>query len=311
MQTIANEVHKPTFKPKKFRKVNTYKINDIWSADIVDMQALEKQNQGYKYILTVIDIFSRHAWAIPQKTKSAKETSESFEKIIKQTKALPYALWVDKGKEFLNKDVKKVMKDVIIYSTFGEAKAAYVERFNRTLKGIMYKQFTVQQNRQWIDILNDIVNKYNNTKHSSTGYKPIEVYTGQADIPIEIEPLPTIKPKFQVGDRVRISYKRREVFDKSYFPNWTWEIFTVEKVINSNPWTYKIKDYKNEIIEGSYYESELQKTKQKKDTYLVESILKKKTVKGKKMVLIKWLGYPESASTWEPESYVKDFKIME
>ena len=87
MQVIANEVHKPAFKPKKFRKVMTYKINDIWSADIVDMQSLEKFNDGYKYILTVIDIFSRYAWAIPLKTKTAKETSKAFETIISQTKA--------------------------------------------------------------------------------------------------------------------------------------------------------------------------------------------------------------------------------
>ena len=102
MEIIANEVYKPSYKPKQFRKVMTYRINDIWSADIVDMQALEKFNDGYKYILTVIDIFSRFSWAIPQKTKTAKETVKSFEIIIGQTKALPYALWVDQGKEFLN-----------------------------------------------------------------------------------------------------------------------------------------------------------------------------------------------------------------
>ena len=111
------------------------------------MQALQKQNERYKYILTVIDIHSRYAWAILLKSKTAKETANAFQTIIQQTKALPYALWVDQGKEFLNKEVKKTMKNVNIYSTFGEAKAAYVERLNRILKGMMYKQFTVQQNR--------------------------------------------------------------------------------------------------------------------------------------------------------------------
>lgn len=310
MDIIANEVHKPARKPTKFRKVMTYSINDIWSADIVDMQALEKQNDGYKYILTVIDIFSRYAWAIPLKTKTAKETAKAFESIIKETKELPNALWVDQGKEFLNKDVKNVLKNVKIYSTFGEAKAAYVERLNRTLKGIMYKQFTVQQNRRWIDMLKDIVEKYNSKTHRSIGLKPVDVYYKKQNISLEIEATKRTKPKFKVGDRVRISYKRRQVFDKSYFPQWTWEIFIIDKVIQSNPWTYKIKDFNGEVIEGSFYESELQKTKQKKDTYLVESILKTKKVKGKKYVLVKWLGYPESASTWEPETNVKDLSIM-
>jgi len=310
METIANEVQKPANKPRKYRKVMTSHINDIWSADIVDMQALQKQNEGYKYILTVIDIHSRYAWAFPLKSKTAKETAEAFETIIQQTKALPYALWVDQGKEFLNKEVKKIMKNVNIYSTFGETKAAYVERLNRTLKGMMYKQFTVQQNRRWLDILDDVVKKYNNKIHRSIRQKPSDIYKNGKKLSNEIEPLPTQNPKFKQGDRVRISYKRREVFDKAYYPNWTWEIFTVDQVNKTNPWTYKLKDYKGEIIEGSFYESELQKTQQKKDTYLVEAILKTKKVKGKKYVLVKWLGYPDSANTWEPETNVKDFNIM-
>jgi transposase InsO family protein len=240
LETIANEVHKPANKPRKYRKVNTSSINDIWSADIVDMQALEKQNEGYKYILTVIDIHSRYAWAMPLKSKSAKDTAEAFKTIIQQAEAIPNALWVDHGKEFLNKDVKKVMKDVNIYSTFGEAKAAYVERLNRTLKGMMYKQFTVQQNRRWLDILYDIVKKYNSRIHRSIGYTPNEIYKNNKQLSNDVQVLPKQKPKFTEGDRVRISYKRREEFDKAYYPNWTWEIFTVDTVNKTNPWTYKL-----------------------------------------------------------------------
>ena len=85
MDTLANEIHKPTYKPKEYRKVITYFPNDMWTADLVDMQSLEKQNDGYKYILTMIDIYSRYAWAIKLKTKTGKETSEAFQSIIKQT----------------------------------------------------------------------------------------------------------------------------------------------------------------------------------------------------------------------------------
>ena len=308
MDTLANEIHKPTYKPKEYRKVISYFPNDLWSADLVDMQSLEKQNNGYKYILTVIDIYSRYAWAIKLKTKTGKETSEAFQSIIKQTGKKPINLWVDQGKEFFNIHVKKVLNGVNLYSTYGIAKAAYIERFNRTLKGIMYKLFTIKQNRRWIDILENIITQYNNKKHSSTGLKPKELYSEKTKIPNEVEILPDKKPKFLVNDRVRISYKRRETFDKAYLPNWTYEIFTISEIKQSNPWTYKIKDWQNEEIEGSFYESELQKTKQKKDVYLVEKILQKKTVKGKKMVLVKWLGYTEP--TWQPEENVKGFNIM-
>ena len=89
MDTLANEIHKPTYKPKEYRIVITYFPNDIWTADLVDMQSLEKQNNGYKYILTVIDIYSRYAWAIKLKTKTGKETSEAFQSIINITKKKP------------------------------------------------------------------------------------------------------------------------------------------------------------------------------------------------------------------------------
>jgi hypothetical protein len=242
------------------------------------------------------------------KTKSGKETANNLDSIIKDAGEKPNALWVDQGKEFFNKDVEKVMKGVKLYSTYGEGKAAYVERLNRTLKNMMYKQFTVKQNREWVDMLDDITEKYNNKIHTATGKKPVRVYSDDEKIPVEAEDIPKSEPKFKVGDRVRISYKRRPVFDKAYLPNWTWEIFEVSKVKKTNPWTYKIKDYEGNEIEGSFYESELQLTEQKKDFYLVEKVLKTKTEKGKKMALVKWLGYRDP--TWEFESNVKDFEVM-
>jgi hypothetical protein len=311
MEAIADEVHKPIKKQKDFRKVIVYSVNDIWSADIVEMNSagMEAQNDGYKYILVVIDLYSRYAWTVKMKTKSGKETADAFKKIIKEVGEKPNALWVDQGKEFYNNDVEKVLKNVRIYSTFGEGKAANVERLNRTLKNMMYKRFTINQNRKWINMLDFITNKYNTKVHSSTGYTPKEIFDKKIQLPVEAEPLPKVKPKFAVGDRVRISYKRRPTFDKAYLPNWTWEIFEVSKVKKTTPWTYKIKDYEGNEIEGSFYESELQKTKQKKDFFLVEKVLDEKKVKGKKMALVKWLGYEKP--TWELEENVKDFQIME
>ena len=310
MDIIANEVHKQTRKPNYYRKATAYFINDIWSADIVEMnsEGMAKQNNDYKYILVVIDIFSRFSWTRQLKNKTAIETANAFKSIIKEAKAKPINLWVDEGKEFYNKEVKNVMEGVKMYSTYGEGKAAYVERLNRTLKNMMYKQFTIQMSRKWIDILDDITQQYNNKVHSSTGLKPIDIYYKNKDVTIEIKANNETKPKFNVGDRVRISYKRRPVFDKAYFPNWTWEIFTISKINNSSPITYKIKDYENNIIEGSFYENELQKTKQKEDTYLIESIIDEKTMNKKKYYLVKWLGYKKP--TWEPAENIKDLEEM-
>lgn len=304
MEQIAEEVHKPIRKQKEYRKVIVYYVNDIWSADIVEMNSdgMAEQNDGYKYILVVIDIFSRYAWTRKMKSKTGKETADNFKSIINEAGEKPNAVWVDQGKEFFNKDVQKILNGVKLYSTYGEGKAAYVERLNRTLKNMMYKQFTVKQNRKWIGMLDEITQKYNNTTHTATGKKPAKLYADNPKLPVDVEETPKSEPKFKIGDRVRISYKRRPVFDKAYLPNWTWEIFEVSKVKKTNPWTYKIKDEEGEEIEGSFYESELQKTKQKKGVHLVEKELEEKTINGKKMVLVKWLGYKKP--TWELASKI-------
>jgi hypothetical protein len=310
MEQIAEEVHKPSMKPRQYRKVVVYFPNDIWSADIVEMnsEGMPEQNEGYKYILVVIDIFTRYAWTRKLKNKTGLDTAKALKSIINETKAKPEGLWVDQGKEFYNKNVKDTMKDTKIYSTYGEGKAAYVERLNRTLKNMMYKQFTINMNRNWISILDKITKKYNNQNHSAIGTTPNKLYNSDIDIPVNIEPSDDNKPKFKVGDRVRISYKRRPTFDKAYLPNWTWEIFTISKVNKSSPITYKIKDYEGDEISGSFYESELQLTKQKEDYYLIEKILDHKTVNKKKYSLVKWLGYDKPS--WELTSQIKDFDFL-
>ena len=171
-----------------------------------------------------------------------------------------------------------------------------------------YKTFTINQNRKWINILDEITQNYNNKIHTTTKEKPKDIFEKRLKIPIVIEPIPKLKPNFNVGDRVRISYKRREVFDKAYLPNWTWEIFIVKAINKTDPITYILKDEKGEDLKGSFYESELQKPQQKKDFYLVEKVLKYKTEKGKKYGLVKWLGYEDE--TWEPIKNIDNFNIM-
>ena len=308
MEEIADEVHKPIRRRKDYIHVITYNPNDIWGGDIVEMGNYIHENNGYKYILVVIDIYSRYAWTVKMKTKSAKETTEAMKSIVEDAGTVPNAFWVDEGKEFNNKELSNVLKDVSIYSTYGEGKSAYVERLNRTLKAIMYKKFTVQQNHRWLELLPKITKEYNKTVHSRIQHTPYDVYHGNVEIPTVINGLSNEKPKFNVGDRVRISYKRRPVFDKSYLPNWTWELFTISKVKMTNPFSYKIKDSEGEIIKGSFYENELQLTNQKEGHYLVEKILGTKKIKGKEYSHVKWLGYEKP--TWELSSNVKNFDIM-
>ena len=154
-----------------------------------------------------------------------------------------------------------------MYSTFNEGKAVVIERFNRTLKTKMYKQFTIQSNTIWYNILDKLAKKYNSKKHSSTKMTPIEASKKKNEGIVYFNPYGDMeqlssKPKFKVGDEVRISKYKRKPFDKSYTPNWTEEVFTVDKIQYTNPVTYILKDLNNEKIKGSFSESELLKAKQ-------------------------------------------------
>ena len=255
----ADEIHKEFRKPKYLRKVKVFNTDDIWTADLVIMPP----EKGYKYILTVMDIYTRYAWAMPQKTKTANETKESFEGIIKVTNRKPMKLWVDKGTEF-NK-VKEL--NIVLYHTENFNKAVMIERFNRTLTNKLFKQFTIQGNQKWLKILLPILKNYNNKIHSSINETPLNAtknpeliknVTSKNNYENENSNIP-MKPKFKINERVRI-FKYKNHFEKGYNGYWTNEISTISKINKTSPITYEIKDLDNEPIYGTFYSNELQAT---------------------------------------------------
>ena len=138
------------------------------------MQAFSSFNKGFKYILTVIDVFSKYAWAILIKDKTAASVTKAFEKIIRDR--IPKKFWVDEGKEFYNTTFKKLLDKhkIDMYSTFNEGKAVVIERFNRTLKNIMWKYFTANNTRSYLDALDQMVKTYNEKVHSTIKMAPKE-----------------------------------------------------------------------------------------------------------------------------------------
>ena len=163
----------------------------------------------------------------------------------------------------------------------------------------MYKQFTIQNNTVYIDILPKILSSYNNSKHRSIGMTPKEARKpenyGKAYFPLYGDlGSAGAKPAFAVGDRVRISKYKRKTFDKGHTPNWTEEVFTIDKIQMTHPITYKIRDGNGEKIQGTFYGEELQKTEQK--IYRIEKIIRKRGNKA----LVKWKGYPEEFNSWIP-----------
>jgi Integrase core domain len=300
---IIDELHKPARKNFIRRKVIIKGLNDLFQADLVDMSAFASVNKGYKFLLTVIDCFSKYAWAIPIKDKSGNQVTLAMKSIFLKDNRIPKNLQTDKGKEFYNKDFQNLMKKYTInlYSTYSTLKASIIERFNRTLKNKMYKEFTMNGNYKWLNIIDELLKNYNNTKHSTIKMKPIDVNKSN-----ENRILNTVynnlkirgRSKLKLNNYVRIS-KNKHLFEKGYTPNWTTEIFKIKKIQNTNPVTYILEDFQGNDIKGGFYELELLKVKHP-DVYLIEKIVK---TKGNK-VFVKWLGFSSNFNSWINKSEI-------
>ena len=214
------------------------------------MQSLSKKNKSIKYLLCTIDFYSKYAFVVPLKDKKGISIVNGFNKIIKQSNRKPNKIWV------FNNVFKKWLSDndIIMYSTFNEGKSVVAERFIRILKHKLYKHMMATGKNVYYDVLDDIVNEYNNTKHNTINMKPKDV--GYNNKRVYIDEYIEKSARFNVGDRVRISK-----FKNIYPPNWSKEIFIVNKINDVVPYTYNLKDLNGEEIIGSFYDRELQKTK--------------------------------------------------
>ena len=236
---LANELHKPIIRKFQRRKVYATFKDNIWDVDLADMQLLSKYNKGIRFLLCVIDNFSKYAWVVPLKDKKGISIVKTFQSILKQSNrrvedtsaqhVKPNKIWVDKGSEFYNAYFKKWLwdNDIVMYSTHNERKSIVAERFIKTLKSKIYKYMTSISKNVYIDKIDDIVDEYNNTYHTTIKMKPIDV---EDNTYINTRKKINNKdPKFKVGDYVRIS-KYKNIFAKGYMPNWSEEIFIFKKV---------------------------------------------------------------------------------
>ena len=297
MQDLSNELNKPTINKFERQKVIVNYINEIHSTDLVDMTQYSKINKGYKYIFTNIDVFSKIAYAFPLKSKKIQDVKACFEKIFEKNK--PKYIWSDEEPAFLSKEMQLFLKNnnVKIYHTNIHLKAVVIERFNRSLRELMLKEFVKNNNTVWYNILPKLIKIYNNRYHSTIKMKPIEInkpnekyireniYTYNKTSKI---------PKFKINDLVSISLKR-SIFDKpSSNIKWSEELFKIHSINKSNVITYKIKDLNNEIIKGIFYERELQKTNNTSEVYIIEKIIKK----NKNKYFVKWRNYSNDFNSW-------------
>ena len=307
MENLSEELNKPVINKFERKKIIVNHIDEIHSCDLVDMQKYFKMNKGYKYIFTNIDIFSKYAWAFPIKSKKISDIKACFEKIFKERK--PKYIWSDQESSFFSKEILKFFENnnIKIYHTYSNLKAVVIERFNRSLRELMMKAFVKNNNTVWYNILAELIKKYNNRCHNTIKMRPIDVNKSNEKHIKNIVYNYNITNKilkFKINDIMRISLKRRELFDKpSGNIKWSEELFKVYKINKSNVITYQLKDMNDEIIKGIFYEKELQLTKNITGEYIIEKILKT----NKNQMYVKWRGYSNNFNSWIDKNNVKKY----
>ena len=307
-------LHKPARRHFQRSKVIVNGIDDQWQTDLICLsKEIAKANQNHGFILTCIDILSKHGWAIAIKNKQGATLVTAFKKILESGRKCN-RLQSDQGREYTNKKFQKFLKDnkIEFFTTFNEeTKASVCERFNKTLKSKLWKYFTKNSILNFLPILDDLVWSYNHSWHRSIQMQPAlvdrfnqeEVWQRLYGSSLPKSKKCTLKP----GDLIRIS-KYKGKFEKGYLPSWSEEIFYVHKVLNTQPVRLKVEDEEGSVLKGSFYTWEVQKITKHDRVYRINEILKKRTKNGKKQLLVSWRGYPSSMNSWIEARDLRNYK---
>ena len=272
--------------------------------DLVDMKKFAEYNNGHKYILTIIDCFTKYGMAYLLKSKKPEELIDGLSKAFKLY-GIPLKVFSDNGTEFLAKSVKTFLKELNIrqWNSRNPGKAVLVERFNRTIKERLWAHMTDNNNFKYIDVLDDIIESYNNSEHSSTGYAPASVGKEEVIKILEnnISDEEPVQPStVKVGDYVRVG-KTKLTFEKGYETNYSAMLYKISGVRKSrNHNIYSVRDLANRIEPGWFYEKELSKVIiDRHEKHRVEKIVRQRKVNGRLQYLIRWAGYPSNYDSWE------------
>src|SRR5579859_3658577 len=305
----AYTLHKPVRRKFKRNITQVYTMNEQFQADLADLSSISKQNDGIRYLLTVIDVFSKYAWVIPLKNKGAKTVCQALETVFEER--CPEKFQSDQGKEFENSECAALFKRLEINhfnALSGETKCAVVERFNRTLKTKMWKYLTYKNTYRYIDVLPDLVHSYNNTFHSAIKMTPSEVnhsnvkqvwrnlYMKSVMESNKFKESEKYKFRFEVGDHVRLSGER-VVFRKGYEQGDRKSVYKISRRLRCDPPVYLVKDLNGEELRGVFYEHKLQSV-DKPELFAIEKVLKRKGKGRSEQCLVKWKGYPKSFNSW-------------
>lgn len=264
-------LHREFKKVKRFNPIFVYGRRELMQIDLADVSALAATNRGTKYLLTAIDSFTRKAWVRPLKNKSSSAVLEAFLSILKAMQTLPKRLLCDQGKEFVNASFKSALesRNIRMIHLYSEQKAAHVERFNRTLKRLIYSLMTQRKNRTYIDRLPDIVRSYNGREHRIIKMTPEDadkpanrtrvLYSVMDDYGRRKREIRKRSTRLlEEGQWVRI-HKFKGKFGRGFHTSFTSEKFKIVRVDTRKPAVlYHLQDRQGEPVQGGFYRNELQ-----------------------------------------------------
>lgn len=300
--TLHKELHKQqrNITYKHFKRYQ-------FQMDLVEVQHLSTKNDGIRYLLNCIDIFTRYAFVRPLKDKSAKNVLDSFKSILEEAEIPPYMVVMDKGTEFTNKLFKDFCNksNIKLVNPQASVHAAFIERFNRTLQLLMYKYMTDNETERYIDVLPDLVRTYNNRIHRMIKTTPQKAENNNNNEHLKLEniqkeqssKIKRKKPNLEVGSYVRIA-KQKGKFSRSYDEQTMQEVFKIKSINLSKPIPmYYLTDYDGkEDIKGGFYEFEITPVETK--IFRIEKVLKKRKYKGKNQLFVKWKGFGSNYNSW-------------
>ena len=302
-------------------------IDSLWEMDLAQLDNIQSFNSGFKFLLFVIDCFSKFLWIQPIKDKTHTSVLYALKNVLSGTRK-PTSIRSDLGKEFKNQYVRKYLSNqgINAYYSLNDTKCAIVERSIRSLKSILYRYFRHNQTYKYVNVIQDIVKGYNARPHRTLGgFSPIEVNkqnAGEVRLSAYLARHPKKRNKkvvkktkskskkksfrYTIGTLVRLTFKRHP-FQRGYQQKWTEEIFKISRrYFRQNLSLYKVSDLQNEEIEGTFQDSEVQKVRKDSETkWKIEKVIKRQKRNGTKQVLVRWLGYPKKFDSWIPVSDIQ------
>ena len=263
IKIFINEIYsKPPKKYYNTNKTNVYYNDDTWSLDILDLNDYgPENNKGYRYVLVIIDNFSKFGWTVPLKNENAQTIKYSFENILIKSKRKPNLIETDRGKEFYNNIFQDFLNknDIKHYSRNSSYGAVFAERFNRTIRDLLKKIVFEQGDANWIDILPTITKQYNNRTHSSTKLSPKDASLKKTEGLVYknlLDKRQKVKPKYEIGDLVRTAYLKK-TFSKGDTTNWSYNLYKITEIINDTIPSYHIDNLKERYNEALLKKTEL------------------------------------------------------